>query len=392
MNDNYFELRQHSLLKENYEKLFTASQNVAFRGVTVNTRLLSCSDFFKLVPFHIKPSGFAPNSFCVLDENVKLGVLPLYHAGAYYVQEPSASSAASVLNIEKDDLVLDLCAAPGGKSAQLAAKLNGSGLLFCNEFVKSRSQILLSNMERMAAENVVILNEEPRRLSQKLPEFFDKILVDAPCSGEGMFRKEPQAVAQHSEALVKSCAALQIEILDAAAAMLKNGGEMVYSTCTFSPNEDESNVKLFLDNHKDFSLISTNAYFGCGGHKSFCINGDFDTSLVTRIYPCHGGEGHFIAKFKKNGDIQKYDAGSVKGDIKPKEYSEFIKKYFPTLENREIRVSNGNILILPKFSFPRLNGLNVLRAGVAAGSIEKGRFMPHHALFKEFGTECVNIL
>lgn len=393
-NGNYFETRERALHGDNYERLFNYAKTQPYRGITVNTRVISTDEFIKNAPFKVGKSKFAAESFYISADE-KAGLNPWYHAGLYYVQEPSASSAACILAPNPGDKVLDLCAAPGGKSAQLAAYLKGEGLLFSNEYDRARSKILLSNTERMGADNVAVLNEEPARLAKALPEYFDKILVDAPCSGEGMFRKEPQAKTQHCEQLVKSCAELQAQILDCAAQMLKCGGEMVYSTCTFSLAENEENISAFLIRHPEFNLIDCDAPFGGKGIKRPEFN--FNTDYLCRIYPCHGGEGHFVAKLRKgengeeaaneNGSAKQQKSGTVK---KPAEYTEFIKKYFPSLSGREISVNEDNIYILPKTPMPRLKGLRILRVGVPAGKIEKKRFVPHHALFKAFGLQCEN--
>ena len=201
--------------------------------------------------------------------------------------------------------VLDLCAAPGGKSSQLAAALQGRGVLVSNEYVAARAEILKSNLERMGVSNAVVLNETPARIADALPEFFDRVLVDAPCSGEGMFRKEPVALQQHCEALVKQCAELGAQILDCAAAALAPGGQLVYSTCTFAPEEDEAQVAAFLQRHPEFELVdvlgNVDYTFGSAGEENRTGGLPLDVSKVRRIWPCQGGEGHFMARLVKAG-------------------------------------------------------------------------------------------
>ena len=193
-----------------------------------------------------------------------------------------------------------LCAAPGGKSSQLAAALQGRGVLVSNEYVAARAEILKSNLERMGVSNAVVLNETPARIADALPEFFDRVLVDAPCSGEGMFRKEPVALQQHCEALVKQCAELGAQILDCAAAALAPGGQLVYSTCTFAPEEDEGQVAAFLQRHPEFALAdvlgNVDYTFGSAGEENRTGGLPLDVSKVRRIWPCQGGEGHFMAR------------------------------------------------------------------------------------------------
>ena len=350
--------------------------------------------------------------------------------------------------------VLDLCAAPGGKSSQLAAALRGQGLLVSNEYVAARAEILKSNLERMGVPNAAVLNETPARIAAALPEFFDRVLVDAPCSGEGMFRKEPAALAQHCEALVKQCAELGADILDSAAAALAPGGELVYSTCTFAPEEDEGQVAAFLQRHPEFALADVLGHvdytFGSEGEANRTGGLPLDVSKVRRIWPCQGGEGHFMARLvkagtpralpapggytpeeqlwlaaaaeagrkAKGGKPQKgsrpADARSARrensracreaaqgrsarsrdggaGEATPAQslaaWREFAEEYFPELAGRPAVVHGGGVL-LPA-AFPQTN-LHVLRAGVFVGSVQKGRFVPEHHLFTAFGALCKN--
>ena len=254
MPAEYFEARERALLGERYDTLYAAPQETAARGVTVSALRTTPEGFAARADFPLRPSPFCKAAFVVEQPDFKPGRHPYHHAGVFYSQEPSASSAAPLLGVRPGMRVLDLCAAPGGKSSQLAAALQGQGLLVSNEYVAARAEILKSNLERMGVSNAVVLNETPARIAAALPEFFDRVLVDAPCSGEGMFRKEPAALAQHCEALVKQCAELGADILDSAAAALAPGGELVYSTCTFAPEEDEGQVAAFLQRHPEFTL------------------------------------------------------------------------------------------------------------------------------------------
>lgn len=389
---SYFEEREKEILGEQlYRELFSAGDTAPARGVTVNTSVMEAESFAVRAPFTVEKSPFCSAGF-YLRQDCKPGLDPWHHAGVYYVQEPSASGAAPLLGAQPGERVLDLCAAPGGKSAQLAAAMQGGGLLFCNEYETKRAAVLLSNLERMGTSNAVVLNEAPVRLAAALPGFFDRVLVDAPCSGEGMFRKEEAAMRQHSAALVKQCAALQAEILDAAAVLLRPGGEMVYSTCTFSPEEDEGSIGAFLHLHPEFELLPSGAAFGCPGHEACCVNGPIDVSLVRRVYPCHGGEGHFMARLQKKESCEaKYTEPHRKKTPRlPAPYQAFMEALFPALAYENILVEGAKIYLLPGLPLPPLKGLKVLRAGVLAGEMVKDRFQPHHHLFKAFGTLCVN--
>ena len=253
----YFEQRERALLGDRFDVLYAAPQETAERGVTVSALRSSPEQFAAKADFPLDASPFCKAAFVVHqpdDLKFRPGRHPYHHAGVFYSQEPSASSAAPLLGVQPGMRVLDMCAAPGGKSSQLAAALQGRGVLVSNEYVAARADILKSNLERMGVPNAVVLNETPARIADALPEFFDRVLVDAPCSGEGMFRKEPVARQQHCEALVKQCAELGTEILDCAAAVLAPGGQLVYSTCTFAPEEDEGQVAAFLQRHPEFTL------------------------------------------------------------------------------------------------------------------------------------------
>ena len=305
MPAEYFEARERALLGERYDTLYAAPQETAARGVTVSALRTTPEGFAARADFPLRPSPFCKAAFVVEQPDFKPGRHPYHHAGVFYSQEPSASSAAPLLGVRPGMRVLDLCAAPGGKSSQLAAALQGQGLLVSNEYVAARAEILKSNLERMGVSNAVVLNETPARIAAALPEFFDRVLVDAPCSGEGMFRKEPAALAQHCEALVKQCAELGADILDSAAAALAPGGELVYSTCTFAPEEDEGQVAAFLQRHPEFTLAdvlgNVDHPFGSEGEANRTGGLPLDVSRVRRIWPCQGGEGHFMARLVKAG-------------------------------------------------------------------------------------------
>ena len=272
MPTEYFEQRERALLGQRYEQLYADPQQTAERGVTVSALRTTPEQFAQRADFPLKPSPFCKAAFVVHQPDFKPGRHPYHHAGVFYSQEPSASSAAPLLGVRPGMRVLDTCAAPGGKSSQLAAALGGQGLLVSNEFVAARAEVLRSNLERMGVPNAVVLNEDTGRIAAALPEFFDRVLVDAPCSGEGMFRKEAVAVTQHCEALVKQCAALGAQILDNAAACLAPGGEMIYSTCTFAPEEDEGQVAAFLQRHPEFALAdvlgNVDYTFGSAGEEN----------------------------------------------------------------------------------------------------------------------------
>lgn len=364
--------RMKRMLGDEYDSYVASLSDEPKKGIRLNT--LKCSEDMLKSHMKLTPSPFSVLSFYVSND-LRPGKDPFHIAGAYYVQEPSASSAVTVLDPQPGEKVLDMCAAPGGKSTQIAALLNGKGLLWSNEVVKSRANILLSNIERMGIRNCVVSSCFPEKLSERLEGFFDKILVDAPCSGEGMFRKDEAAVKEWTPEHVTSCAKRQRSILSSAAKCLKPGGALVYSTCTFSREENEETILDFLEEHKDFSLSSPNVSFG---RKAFDID-------AVRIFPMDGGEGHFVAKLVKNsnslvsGKAIEYIRNS--GNKTENEMIKvFLEENFPSLKKKAFDIIAGNILLLPDL-LPDLRGCGVIRAGVLLGNIKGKRIEPAHAAF-----------
>ena len=261
---NIFLDKMKALLGDEFDEFlkFYNSSGEHYRGLRVNTLKCSVEKLRDLLDFELKPAPFCSESFYIPNEITSFGNNPLHHAGAFYIQEPSASSAVTMLDVQEGDFVLDLCAAPGGKSTQIAAKLNSKGFLWSNEIVKNRANILLSNIERLGIRNATVSNAYPEVLCDRLAGCFDKVLVDAPCSGEGMFRKDSAAESEWSDEHVKSCAERQLKILNSAKKALKDGGVMVYSTCTFSVEENEGVISRFLEENPDFALEDANVGFG----------------------------------------------------------------------------------------------------------------------------------
>ena len=294
-------------------------------------------------------------------------------------------SAVTILDPQPGEKVLDLCAAPGGKTTQIAAALQGEGLLWSNEFVSRRAQILLSNVERMGTRNCVVSSAHPDRLAAGLKGFFDRVLVDAPCSGEGMFRRDAQAVADWSPEHSASCAVRQLAILDSAAECLREGGVLVYSTCTFSFRENEDVIAAFLDRHPDFSLEPCGVTFG---RKGVDRSARYDLTLTRRIFPMDGGEGHFAAKLRKAGECggsQLPTVSSGQGDGE-KRAAELFDECFHGALYGSIRQIGENCYLLPS-TMPETKGMGVLRGGVLLGNLVRNRIEPSHALFMAARTE-----
>lgn len=320
------------------------------------------------------------NEAYYFDENVRPGKHPYHEMGLYYIQEPSAMSAAALLAPKPGMRVLDLCAAPGGKSTQLATYLGDSGLLVSNEINTQRSRILSQNIERMGIKNAIVTNEDSFVLASHFPGFFNAIQVDAPCSGEGMFRKLPEAIEQWSMENVAICAARQKEILDNAAVMLKPGGTIVYSTCTFSKEENEDVIEYFLEKHSDFTLEEMERFWP---HKV-------------------DGEGHFVAKLVRRGSVDtgfKSDRQTKKiknnknrkNETKPaltkenmKLLSEFLDETISDdmaalIKNSRLVMFGEQLYRLPDMEVD-IKGLKVQRAGLHIGEFKKQRFEPSHSL------------
>ena len=366
-----FLFRMKSLLGDEYSEFLKYYEADNFRGLRVNTLKCSPDKLKSLLDFELENTPFCKEGFYIPDDVLSLGNSPLHHCGAFYIQEPSATSAVEMLGVEEGDFVLDLCAAPGGKSTQIGAKLNGSGLLWSNEIVRNRANILLSNIERMGISNAVVSNCYPDILCERLANQFDRVLVDAPCSGEGMFRKNQEAQTEWSEEHVKSCAERQLNILNSAKNALKSGGVLVYSTCTFSVEENEGVITRFLSENPDFELEDAGINFG---------RPTLDYARI--IFPMDGGEGHFAARLRKKGENVKVDIPDISSCKVGKEFLDFYDSLFynrPFGEN--IKVVKDKIIILPKkFNFD-IKGLSVLRAGVILGEILKNRIEPHHSVF-----------
>lgn len=370
--------RMKMMLKEEYAPFLAEYQKPHLRGIRLNPLKCTMETLRESLPFSISPSPFSPLS-CYAPEE-KVGALPAHHAGMFYAQEPSASSAVTVLAPEPGERVLDLCAAPGGKSTQIASLMEGRGLLWSNEIVRQRAGILLSNLERMGVRNAVVSSCHPQRLCEGLRGCFDRVLVDAPCSGEGMFRRDEAAVAAWSPEHVKACAVRQASILDSAALAVREGGILVYSTCTFSLEENEGAVTAFLERHPEFQLEPVSCGFGRPAYGMPAL----------RIFPMDGGEGHFVAKLRRTGEnpsrVSEYlppKAGPEEKEARALYESLFSTPCFGTPQK-----AGERIILLPA-GLPAFSGLGVLRAGVELGECRGKRIEPAHGLFlAQDGAEC----
>lgn len=320
-----------------------------------------------VLPFVGAPVPWEPEGF-YYDPETRPGLHVYHEAGVYYLQEASAMAPVALLDPKPGERVCDLCAAPGGKTTQIAGRMLGQGFLVCNEINPKRAKILSRNIERMGVANALVTNEHPQTLASRFPGFFDRVLVDAPCSGEGMFRKEEAAVTDWSRETVQMCARRQREILDSAARLVRPGGRLVYSTCTFAPEEDEETVAAFLESHPEFTPEPVEApWFVPGENASY------------RMWP-HKllGEGHFAAVLRKTQG-ESGEVPACPGEKCPKAWESFAKELDIALPEGKA-VSFGQSLYWAPMELPELNRLKVLRPGLELGTERKGRFEPAHAL------------
>lgn len=362
-------------LPENeWEAFFAVYEKKPFKGVRINPLKGGRYALSALLPFLGERVVWEENGYYTAEE--KLGSSPFHAAGLFYSQEPSAMCAAPLLEAKEGERILDLCSAPGGKGTQLACQMNGKGIIVLNEPVFARAKILSQNVERLGIKNAVVTSELPEALSARFGGYFDKILVDAPCSGEGMFRKNAEeALTEWSEENVALCAERQKYILHEATKMLRVGGRLVYSTCTFAEEEDEGQVCDYLKNHPQMRLIKQE-----------------------KLYPHKvDGEGHFAALFEKVERDSEWDTRLK--EIKPwcsrdaeKAYRDFEKTVFKEKFAYRLHEVNGMLYELPREVFD-WKGVQVLRVGVRLGEVKNGRLEPSHSLAlcarKE---DCVNVV
>ncbi|GIP33919.1 RsmB/NOP family class I SAM-dependent RNA methyltransferase [Paenibacillus sp. J2TS4] len=326
-----FITKMKRLLQEEFTAFYSSYEAPRHYGVRINTLKISADEFSRMAPFALERVPWCATGYYYA-EGERPGKHPYYHAGLYYIQEPSAMLPVELLDIRPGDRVLDLCAAPGGKATQIAAKLAGTGLVVANDNQPERVKALVKNVELAGIRNAIVLNELPERMLPNFHGFFDKILIDAPCSGEGMFRKDEDMAGQWEKHSVKRCSAMQRNILESAAQMLTSGGRIVYSTCTFSPEENEAMISTFLKKHPEFKLVPIGAE-GCSTGRAdwseftgmeeadsdACDGlgpGSSNTPLpgTVRLWPhLVRGEGHFAAVLEKNpeGRIAETEAGGA---------------------------------------------------------------------------------
>ncbi|HIC89829.1 MAG TPA: hypothetical protein EYP04_10570 [Anaerolineae bacterium] len=383
-----FLARMARLLGDEYPTFLASYDNSPLVGLRVNTLKLTPETFRRLAPFDLTSVPWCPEGFTVPDDQ-RPGGHPYHAAGLYYLHDPAAMAVGTLLAPQPGERVLDLCAAPGGKATQLAALLQNEGLLVANDVDSRRARVLAENLERWGARNVVILSERPERLASRWPDCFDRVLVDAPCSGEGMFRKSEAARQEWKPTLVAGSARRQQAILDAAAQLVRPGGWLVYVTCTFAPEENEGAIAHFLVHHANFELVPPAWYPGFSpGRPDWLADlpPDFDADLrqTVRLWPHRApAEGHFIALLRRlDGDLRRR-CPSVRLSRPPtpirRLYDEFCARYLTAPPSTNLVLVDTKLYHCPA-DVPDLSGLRVLRPGWWLGTVRKARFEPAHAL------------
>ena len=372
------------ILGDEYTAFESALGEENVRAVRVNTTKIAVSDFLSKTELKLSPIDYAKDGF--IPENTDgIGKSAEHHAGMFYVQDPGAMATVKALEIKEGWRVLDSCAAPGGKASQLASAVGEGGFLLANEYVPKRAKIIVSNFERLGIKNAVVTSLDTAKLSEMFSVYFDLVLCDAPCSGEGMFRKYDEALTEWSEENVRLCAERQTEILNNLAGLVKSGGYLLYSTCTYSKEENEGVVSDFLKKHSDFSLCPVDEKL-----KAATADGLEGMSEARRFYPhLTKGEGQFIALMKKDENPANLPTILYKESVKlpSKDELAVVKKFISDNIDGEIEgrfIKWGEEIALIPHDLP-LPPYSVFMPGVMLGEVKKGNFFPHHQFFSAYG-------
>jgi len=370
------------LLGIEWDAFANAMSETSHAAIRANRLKITPEQLSKLIGQELEDVPWCKDGFYTPDD-FRAGKSPLYHAGLYYIQEPSAMSAAEALGVEPDDRVLDLCAAPGGKSTQLASKLQGSGLLVCNDISRSRLKALVKNLELAGVTNALVTCEEPRKLTTAFPAFFDKILIDAPCSGEGMFRKDKDVFKAYTPQKPSYFAQIAQDILQNATSMLAPGGRILFSTCTFNQLENENTIEQFLENNQNFSTIP----IIIDGSNDFSVGFGKVGENVRRLFPHKvRGEGHFLALLQKdNQPGSNTDSSYTPSFKKPSRnqlevFYEFAADTLTYKFDDDTLFVMGDTLYTMPHGLPNLDGVRLVKTGLRLGEFKQTRFEPSQAL------------
>lgn len=383
-----FKERMMQLLGDEYDAFIATYDDQDVRGARINTLKINPSDYLDTKRLELEPIPYAHDCYKLISDDVAVGRLPEHHAGIIYMQDPGAMAALGALDIPVGAKVLDLCAAPGGKSGQAAAKIGDTGLLISNEYVPKRAKITVGNLERLGVRNAIVTSLDTKEFKKMYNTFFDVVIADVPCSGEGMFRKNEEAISEWSEDAVAVCRERGCGILDNAATLVKDGGYIIYSTCTYSVEENEGAVYEFLENHPDYELVKTRDELIKHTRGGISINNK-DMSFARRFYPhvC-AGEGQFVAVLKRHCENAKQTT-LYKGQEKPlsKDDERLVRAFLSeTLEIipdiKPCRVGENVVLISHGVPIPPFS---VFSAGVLLGELRKGIVSPSHQFFSAYG-------
>ncbi len=353
-------------------------------GLRVNTLKIDPEAFRSRSPFPLSPVPWCPEGFVIEDLEARPGLHPYHAAGLYYLQDPSAMAAAILLDPQPGEWVLDLAAAPGGKTTHIAARMRNTGVLVANEIQPRRASVLALNVERMGVTCALLTNETPQRLARRWEGLFDRVLVDAPCSGEGMFARDPEAIRAWSVERVRRSAGLQKAILAEAARMVRPGGWLLYATCTFAPEENEGVVDAFLRAHPEFDLADPPRHPAFDrGHPEWIEGGDPRLVRAVRLWPHRGpGHGHFYALFRRKGEERPHRPGP-EGDL-PGRVRRALETFWKTTLEAPLPedglILRGDHVYRTPMAPALWRGLRVLRPGWWLGRARDERFEPDHAL------------
>ncbi len=386
-----FKERMKKILSDEYPKFEHAlTEESAVRGIRINPLKCTDEDFISRFDGELVPLSYAKHGYLPKNQIDGIGNTPSHHAGEIYIQDPGAMASVSALEVKEGMWIADICAAPGGKSTQLASLLSGSGFILANEYVPKRAKILVSNFERMGIKNGMVTSLDTAKLADMFDGVFDIAVADAPCSGEGMFRKDVPAIEEWSEDNVKLCAGRQQTILNNAAKLVKCGGKLLYSTCTYSLEENEMTVDAFLETHKDFKLKDVPKALMQKTADGIIFEGAKSDSLkkCRRFYPhISEGEGQFIALFERisgaDGKIIYKDASKSASRDDLRLANDFFKENLTYIPKGKI-IRNGDNLILISHDCP-IPEFGVFCAGVLIGEVRGKMLIPSHHFFSAYG-------
>lgn len=380
-----FKARMAEMLGDDYPRFERALEEPNVRAVRVNTTKISVDEFKRVSALSLSPIDYAEDGF-IPDSCEGIGKSPEHHAGMFYVQDPGAMATVKALDVEKGWTVLDACSAPGGKASQLASAIGDEGFLLANEYVPKRAKIIVSNFERLGIKNAVVTSLDTSTLGEMYPCYFDLVLCDAPCSGEGMFRKYDEAISEWSEENVALCAERQRIILTNLAPAVRPGGYLLYSTCTYSKEENEDTVAHFLENHPEFSLREVKDSL-----KKATADGLDGMTEARRFYPhLTKGEGQFIALMKKDENSPVLSTKVSKDALKPANkanvavFDKFVSENLTHKPSGKI-TAIGEYLVLVTHDH-KIPTYSTFMSGVILGEVKKGNFFPHHQLFSAYGS------